>query len=475
MEVLRIPAEQNGNTLVFQREVDNTYALQNGKLSYTVTTVVETSDTLMTLSPENLRMWRRHLRLTPHPLESASTVVARLNNLTHRLDPAFSLVQSLTGGDVDEYAEASARKYYLDQPNSHLPGKRRVDHPVYVEAYYDGAYHPVTYTSLLSAVKCKIVGYNQNDHHLNNTFKVFEGTVKVGSATFGTHQESVAVTFDQDPVLWTRTLDLHLDASKEVHFETTLAGTTKWRFTHRVSHPLHHPILGNPISPRHLRLQYDVAPQKLVEAADVHVSGTYSAAVSNAVLEFEVVPAVAPAFFYHDFRTIRSPAQGYKADALVQAQGVPDFLLIYLTSSRSESTRTDWYNRANTRLGVVTSLQIKTPNRTYFTDYDQHRLYEMSKRNGSPQLEKHFRSTLGSFIIVDVDKDLHMDGNFPFHYTVSATFRNPLGQYEGGTFIPDQEGAEVALDTVFDNGEEVWTLNVVEQHAMNFQLMADGT
>lgn len=472
MEVLRIPAEQNGNTLIFQREVDNTYALQNAKLTYTVTTVVETTDTLMTLSPENLRMWRRHLRLTPHPLESASTVVARFNNLTHRLDPAFSLVQSLTAGDVDEYAEASARKYYLDQPNSHLPGRRRVDHPVYVEAYYGGAYQPVDYTSLLSAVKCKIVAYDAANHHLNGTFGVFEGTVQVGTATFASSDESVAVAFNSS---WTRTLDLHLDATKEVHFETTLAGTTKWRFTHRVSHPLHHPILSNPISPRHLRLQYDVAPQKLVEAADVHVTGTYSAAVSNAVLEFEMLPAVAPPFFYHDFRTIRSPAQGYKADALVQAQGVPDFLLIYLTSSRSDSTRTDWYNRANTRLGVITSLQIKTPNRTYFTDYDQHRLYEMSKKNGSPQLEKHFRSTLGSFIIVDVDKDLLMDGNFPFHYTVSATFRNPLGQYEDGALKRDGEGAEVALDTVIDSDDEVWTLNVVEQHGMNFHLMLDGT
>ncbi len=463
----------------FRVEADDTYTLQDCKMTYTVQTQFNHTFELPNVAAFD--QLQRHVRLTPNPIESASTVHLRLNNCEHHhQDLAYPLLQSLDGGDVDEYAEVKARKYYYDNPNSYLPGQRRVDHPVRVASRQVDAMEPYF----------KIVGSVTAGSH--DVF--FNGTqIGIITLTASTDQEvplAFPFTYMKDEYLkfrgelQTDTVEIHgVTNAYEFYFRVVYP-----TLTHSVSHRLKHPILSQPMSLRYLSASFDTVPLKLVEADNYHGTDvTYTTRILNPLLQFNVLPRqTVGTLTYPELRTRAEPVATYPTPAewaAVTARGttfttsmkriaqcIPGKLYVYLRSEKysgqDETSRQQWGNRVNTRLAVVTGLTVKTPMRTYFQDYDQHALYDMSRQNGSAQLEKHFRSTLGSLVIIDLAKDMLLEGPYPFHYEVTVTYRRPLDDDEGAAVGHSFAGVLVEDDE--------WVLHVSEAHRGEFHINPDG-
>lgn len=459
----------------FRVEADDTYTLQDCKMTYTVETQVNHTFKLPNVAAFD--QLQRHVRLTPNPIESASNVHLRLNNCEHHhQDLAYPLLQSLDGGDVDEYAEAKARKYYYDNPNSYLPGQRRADHPVRV---VDGM---EPYFKILGSVSA-------GSHDV-----LFNGT-QIGIITLTSSiDQEVALTFPFSYMkdeflkfrseLQTDTVEIHgVTSAYEFYFR--VANPT---LTHSVSHRLKHPILSQPMSLRYLSVSFDTVPLKLVEADNYHgTDATYTTRILNPLLQFNVLPRqTVGTLTYPELRTRAEPVAAYPTPAewaAITARGttfttsmkriaqcIPGKLYLYLRSEKysgqDQTSREQWGNRVNTRLAVVTALTVKTPMRTYFQDYDQHALYDMSRQNGSAQLEKHFRSTLGSLVIIDLAKDMLLEGPYPFHYEVTVTYRRPLDDNEGAAVGHSFSG--VLVD------DDKWVLHVTEAHRGEVHINPDG-
>lgn len=465
----------------FRVETNDTYTLQDCKMTYTVETHINHTFELPNVAAYD--QLQRHLRLTPNPIESASSVTLRLNNCEHHhQDMAYPLLQSLDGGDVDEYAENSARKYYYDNPNSYLPGQRRADHPVEIVGYTMASIEP--YIKVIGNTSSTTLDVKYNG-------EIF-GTIVVGNdsdnkitITDVTKYHKYRSEFDTESVV-----PDGLTNAYELHFP--LVNPT---FVHRVSHPLKHPILSQPMSLRYLSASFDTTPLKLVEADNYdRVTKTYKTRILNPQLQFNVLPRqTLGALPYPELRTRAEPIDPatypkFDPDPAKNewtnlprgttfvtsmkriAQGIPAKLYVYLRSEeysgQTELSRDQWGNRVNTRLAVVTALTVKTPMRTYFQDYDQHALYDMSRQNGSAQLEKHFRSTLGSLVIIDLAKDMLLHGDYPFHYEVTVTYRRPLDDYEGAAVGHTFDGVLVEDDK--------WVLHVTEAHRKEIHIYPDG-
>lgn len=467
----------------FRVELNDTYTLQDCKMTYTVETAI--TGTFELPSVGAFDQLQRHVRLTPNPIESASNVTVRLNNCEHHhQDLAYPLLQSLDGGDVDEYAEAKARKYYLDNPNSYLPGRRRADHPVQIKGATIASIEP--YIRIIGSTSTTTLNVEFNG-------EIF-GTILVGTNSNNKITITDAATFRKyrSEIDTSSVVVQGLTASYQLYFP--VANPT---FVHRVSHPLKHPILSQPMSLRYLSASFDTTPLKLVEADNFDATTRHcSTRILNPQLQFNVLPRqTVGTLTYPELRTRAEPIDPatypkYDPSAVPPvnewanlatgttfttsmkriAQCIPGKLYVYLRSEKysgqDETSRTQWGNRVNTRLAVVTALTVKTPMRTYFQDYDQHALYDMSRQNGSAQLEKHFRSTLGSLVIIDLVKDMLLEGAYPFHYEVTVTYRRPLD---------DDEGAAVGhtFDGVLVEDDE-WVLHVTEAHRGELHINPDG-
>ena len=465
----------------FRVEADDTYTLQDCKMTYTVETQVNHTFELPNVAA--FEQLQRHVRLTPNPIESASNVHLRLNNCEHHhQDLAYPLLQSLDGGDVDEYAEAKARKYYYDNPNSYLPGQRRADHPVQIVG--------VTATSIEAHVR--VIGTTST-----HTYEVKYNGLQIGNVSTIQQQGgtvNVKITFPNHTVKST-----YLKFRSELDTAgVEIVGLTNPfelffpvdnpTFVHRVSHRLKHPILSQHMSLRYLSVSFDTIPLKLVEADNFDGAAiTYTSRILNPQLQFNVLPRqTVGTLTYPELRTRAEPVAAYPTPAewaAITARGttfttsmkriaqcIPGKLYVYLRSERysgeDQTSRVNWGTRVNTRLAVVTALTVKTPMRTYFQDYDQHALYDMSRENGSAQLEKHFRSTLGSLVIIDLAKDMLLEGPYPFHYEVTVTYRRPLDDDEGAAVGHTFDGTLVTDDE--------WVLHVTEAHRGELHINPDG-
>ena len=458
----------------FRVEADDTYTLQDCKMTYTVETDITGTFELPYVGA--FEQLQRHLRLTPNPIESASNVHLRLNNCEHHhQDLAYPLLQSLDGGDVDEYAEVKARKYYYDNPNSYLPGQRRADHPVQILGATIASIEPYI----------RIIGSTSTTtHNVEFNGEIF-GTIAVANNSNNKITITDAATFRKyRSEIDTASIEVDgLTASYQLYFPVDNP-----TFVHRVSHPLKHPILSQPMSLRYLSASFDTTPLKLVETDNFDaIRRTYKSRILNPQLQFNVLPRqTVGVLTYPELRTRAEPVATYPTPAewtTITARGttfttsvkriaqcIPGKLYVYLRSERysgeDQTSRDQWGNRVNTRLAVVTALTVKTPMRTYFQDYDQHALYDMSRENGSAQLEKHFRSTLGSLVIIDLAKDMLLEGPYPFHYEVTVTYRRPLDDDEGAAVGHTFDGTLVTDDE--------WVLHVTEAHRGELHINPDG-
>lgn len=456
----------------FRVEADDTYTLEDCKMTYTVET--QTNHTFELSNVPAFDQLQRHLRLTPNPIESASTVTLHLNNYKHHhQDLAYPLLQSLESGDLDEHAEAKARRYYYS------PGQKRADHPVQIVGVSSSTIEPWIKVFGTAASETFDVKYN------NETF----GTISVSSNSNNKITITNVDTFrkyrSEIDSLGVEVENSSGTLTNEYILYFPIVSPT---FVHRVSHRLKHPILSQPMSLRYLSVSFDITPLKMVEADNYTGSKvTYTTRILNPQLQFNVLPYQTLGLLtYPELRTRADPVATYPTPAewsAITAKGttftasmkriaqcIPNKLYVYLRSERysgqDQASREEWGNRVNTRLAVVTALTIKTPMRTYFQDYDQHALYDMSRENGSTQLEKQFRSTLGSLVIIDLAKDMLLEGPYHFQYEVTVTYRRPLDDDEGASVGHTFDGTLVTDDK--------WVLHVSEVHQGEIHIYSDG-
>jgi len=158
--------------------------------------------------------------------------------------------------------------------------------------------------------------------------------------------------------------------------------------------------------------------------------------------------------------------------ANIQLAQVPDRIYVFARSDKMLD------NTSRTRLGVCTSINVRTPqNSGFLSQMSQDEIYQMSCRNGSKQPRSSFMCTLGSIVCIDPEKDLGGYTNgvlVPFTFDVQGRFEDPCKSGgESKVWLSDlqvsQRGERI------NSASESWSLVVVCELQGHLYLMSDGT
>ena len=467
MQVLTL--EGSGNHVVWQREFDGSVAISNPRVRFVTSTIVETTDDFPTRSPENFEKWKRHVRHVPSAFLTGD-VSFTLNDSTHRLDPAYRPIHTFfrSSEEPDEHAETKARDWFEAAERD-----KRVDEPSKVYAYIANEWRLVSIEHLGLAVT--IVG----DQVQHQTFQIYRGLTLVGEVTTGPTGNFDSITLmegsqtDPEGLVLVGNGTFRYEFHKAIAVDPTAstlvpATITKWKFEFDWIKPWGHPLGDLYPNVRQWRCEAVWKPHLLVEAVQVTSDKpAYTTTIDRSDLHLTLHPtstdvvATMPAYD-HAYYVKEGPA------SQVINIPCPTRMFVYVRSSRDSEDR--GCDRVNTRLGVITSLRINTPQYNELIDLDQDDLFAMSCSNLSRNA---FMCTLGSPVCIDMEAMGYQVG-VPMSFQIETTFEKPL---QGGKVLG--EAVHHALlpfsggSIQYDSSNETFFIHVVCENDVTFNLVAD--